>query len=44
MNQNEQMVKGFLCLPITESAEKKIGDVSKLEANLIKGGVVFMKA
>lgn len=37
-------VKGFLCLPITEAAEKKIGDVGKLEATTIKNGLVFMKS
>lgn len=37
-------IKGFLCLPITEEAEKKIGDVGKLEATTIKNGLVFMKS
>lgn len=37
-------LKGFLCLPITEEAEKKIGDVEKLEAEAIKNGLVFMKS
>lgn len=44
MKKSEQKVKGFLCLPITESAERKIGDVGLLEATIIKSGVVFTKS
>lgn len=44
MKQSKQQVKGFLCLPITELAEKKIGDVGKLEAAPIKNGLVIMKS
>ena len=44
MRKLEQMVKGFLCLPITESAERKIGDVGMLEATIIKSGVVLTKS
>ena len=44
MKRLEQKVKGFLCLPITESAERKIGDVGMLEATIIKSGVVLTKS
>ena len=44
MKKSEQKVKGFLCLPITESAERKIGDVGLLEASIIKSGVVLTKS
>lgn len=44
MKKSEQKVKGFLCLPITESAERKIGDVGLLEATIIKSGVVLTKS
>ena len=44
MKKLEQKVKGFLCLPITESAERKIGDVGMLEATIIKRGVVITKS
>jgi hypothetical protein len=44
MKKLEQKVKGFLCLPITESAERKIGDVGMLEATVIKSGVVLTKS
>jgi len=44
MKRLEQKVKGFLCLPITESAERKIGDVGMLEATIIKSGVVLAKS
>ena len=44
MKRLEQAVKGFLCLPITESAERKIGDVGMLEATIIKSGVVLTKS
>ena len=44
MKKLNQNVKGVLCLPITESTEKKIGDVGKLEATTIKNGLVFMKS
>lgn len=44
MKRLEQTVKGFLCLPITESAERKIGDVGMLEATIIKSGVVLTKS
>jgi hypothetical protein len=44
MKKSEQKVKGFLCLPITESVERKIGDVGKLEATPIKSGIVLIKS
>lgn len=44
MKKSEQKVKGFLCLPVTESAERKIGDVGLLEATIIKSGVVLTKS
>lgn len=44
MKRLEQAVKGYLCLPITESAERKIGDVGMLEATIIKSGVVLTKS
>lgn len=44
MEKTKQKVKGFLCLPITELTEKKIGDVGKLEATTIKNGLVLMKS
>ncbi len=44
MKKLEQKVKGFLCLPITESAERKIGDVGMLEATVIKSCVVLTKS
>lgn len=44
MEKTKQKVKGFLCLPITELAEKKIGDVGKLEAITIKNGLVLLKS
>jgi hypothetical protein len=44
MEKTKQKVKGFLCLPITELAEKKIGDVGKLEATTIKNGLVLLKS
>lgn len=44
MKKSEQKVKGFLCLPITESAERKIGDVGLLEASIFKSGVVLTKS
>lgn len=44
MKKSKQKVKGILCLPITELAEKKIGDIGKLEATIIKNGLVFMKS
>jgi hypothetical protein len=44
MKQEKQKVKGVLCLPITEEAEKKIGDAGKLEAMLVENGVVIMKS
>lgn len=44
MKKSKQKVKGILCLPITESSEKKIGDVGKLEATIIKNGLVLMKS
>jgi hypothetical protein len=44
MKKSNQKVKGILCIPITESAEKKIGDVGKLEATTIKNGLVLMKS
>lgn len=44
MKKSEQKVKGFLCLPITESAERKIGDVGLLDATIIKSSVVLTKS
>lgn len=44
MKQLKQKVKGILCLPITEAAEKKIGDVGKLEAAAIANGLVLLKS
>lgn len=44
MKKLEQTAKGLLCLPITESAERKIGDVGMLEATIIKSGVVLTKS
>lgn len=44
MEKTKQKVKGFLCLPITEMVEKKIGDVGKLEATTIKNGLVLLKS
>ena len=44
MKRQEEKVKGFLCLPITESAERKIGDVGMLEASIIKSGIVLTKS
>lgn len=44
MEKTKQKVKGFLCLPITELAEKEIGDVGKLEATTIKNGLVLLKS
>ena len=43
MKRQEEKVKGFLCLPITESAERKIGEVGMLEASIIKSGIVLTK-
>lgn len=44
MKQFNNEVKGLLCLPITDNTEKTIGDVGKLEATVIKNGLVFMKS
>ena len=44
MKRQEEKVKGFLCIPITESAERKIGDVGMLEASIIKSGIVLTKS
>ncbi len=44
MEKMKQKVKGFLCLPITELVEKKIGDIGKLEATTIKNGLVLLKS
>ena len=44
MKQEKQKVKGILCLPITEEAEKKIGDAGKLEATVVANGVVLLKS
>ncbi len=44
MKQEKQKVKGILCLPITEEAEKKVGDAGKLEATVVKNGVVLLKS
>lgn len=44
MNQSKESVKGVLCLPITEAAEKKIGQVEALEATVIQNGLVMMKS
>lgn len=43
MNMKEQ-VKGFLCLPVTESTEKRVDGVDKLEATVIPNGMVLMKS
>lgn len=44
MKKLNENVKGILCLPVTETAEKKIGDVGQLEATTINNGVVLMKS
>ena len=44
MKKVAEQVKGFLCLPITESTEKKIGEVSVLEATVIQHGMVLLKS
>jgi hypothetical protein len=44
MKAVEGSVKGFLCLPITETTEKQLGDVSMLEASVINSGLVMMKS
>ena len=44
MKELKENVKGFLCLPITEAIEKKIGEVGKLEATVIQNGLVLMKS
>lgn len=44
MKQVDGKVNGVLCLPITQEAEKKIGDVEQLEATVIDNGLVFMKS
>ena len=44
MKKINKNIKGLLCLPITETAEKEIGDVGKLEAAVVKNGVILMKS
>jgi hypothetical protein len=44
MKELKEKVKGFLCLPITEATEKKVGEVGKLEATVIQNGLVLMKS
>lgn len=44
MENTKQKVKGFLCLPVTETVENKIGDVGKLEAEAIDNGLVLLKS
>lgn len=44
MKKVNKNIKGLLCLPITETAEKEIGDVEKLEATVVKNGVILMKS
>ena len=44
MKALKEKVKGFLCLPITETTEKKVGEVGKLEATAIQNGLVLMKS
>lgn len=41
MKQVDGKVNGVLCLPITQEAEKKIGDVEQLEATVINNGLVL---
>lgn len=40
----KEQVKGFLCLPVTESTEKKVNGVDKLEATVVQNGMVLMKS
>ena len=35
MKELKEKVKGFLCLPITEATEKKVGEVGKLSYNFV---------
>ncbi|PYG89376.1 hypothetical protein LY28_00595 [Ruminiclostridium sufflavum DSM 19573] len=44
MENTKQKVKRFLCLPVTETVENKIGDVGKLEAEAIDNGLVLLKS
>lgn len=44
MKNMKEKVKGFLCLPITESTEKKVGEIKSLEATVIQNGLVLMKS
>lgn len=44
MKKVNENIRGLLCLPITEAAEKEIGDVEKLEATVVKNGVLLMKS
>lgn len=44
MKNMKEKVKGFLCLPITESTEKKVGEAKRLEATVIQNGLVLMKS
>lgn len=43
MNELREKVKGFLCLPVTEEIENKVGDVGKLEATAIQNGLILLK-
>ena len=44
MKEMKEKVNGFLCLPITEATERKVGEVGKLEATVIQNGLVLMKS
>ena len=44
MKNMKEKVKGFLCLPITEATEMKVGEVKRLEATVIQNGLVLMKS
>ena len=44
MKEMKEKVKGFLCLPITEATEMKVGEVGMLEATVIQNGLVLMKS
>ena len=43
MKKLNKNIKGYLYVPVTDEAEKKIGSVDKLEAILIKNAIVLMK-
>lgn len=44
MGKLKERVKGFVCLPVTEEIENKVGDVGKLEATAIQNGLVLMNS